>query len=288
MNFGRILNIFILLFIIANILLYGLYDHKKKVDYSLSTERETQLIEILEENNISIYTLLPMFYPRSKLKVELIDINSETYPKQFFDGGYTLKPLEQRYTKGDEDLVIYSKAKEIMIKYEKKANVPMENFDKASVEKIGKKLVDRLTLNKNNMIMTSSRPDDNLTEYVLVYNDKAKDEILFSSFVELTINKNGDVTGKSKRYKSIEFSGVNTKLIPVDEVLYKFMYNIEGKENNEVIKIIGIDIGYYVDEEVNENLAEPCYRISLGDGEVHYINAYNNEEISYTESNQEE
>ncbi len=170
----------------------------------------------------------------------------------------------------------------------KKANVPLDNFDKASVEKIGEKLVDRLTLNKNNMIMTSSQPDDNLTEYVLVYNDKAKDEILFSSFVELTINKNGDVTGKSKRYKSIEFSGVNTKLIPVDEVLYKFMYNIEGKENNEVIKIIGIDIGYYVDEEVNEYLAEPCYRISLGDGEVHYINAYNNEEISYTESNQEE
>lgn len=293
MNFGRILNIFIILFIIANIVLFGLYEYKKKTDYSLSAEREQQLIEILIENNISIYTLLPKFYPRRKLEVERININTTTYPEQFFDGGYTLKPFENRYSKGNEDLFIHSKAKEVTIEYEKKANTPIENFDKRTVEKIGRELVDRLTLHKNKMVMLSSEPDDDLTKYVLVYNDIGKhNDILFSSYVEIKIYKNGDISAKSRRYKPLRFSGSSKKIIPVDEVLYEFMYNIQGKANNEFIKIMGIDIGYYVDDVDKENEknsatsiieAEPCYRISLGNGEVHYINAYTNMEIFYTE-----
>lgn len=288
MNFGRILNIFIILFLIANIVLFFGYQYKKEQAYTITTEKEEQLKDILGNNNIYIYCLLPKYEPRSKLSVKLKEVDDQL-PSYLFGSLYNYKPLPPEYSKDNETIIMVKGTKEGLISYTNSSAMnELGDFTKDKIEKFGNTLMNRLTMEKGNMRLTSSQPDDDYNYYQLEYNDVYKKEIIFSNYVQLMIYKSGRVEGKSIRYEPISFNGRKEKITPVDEVLYRFMYNIRRKENNELIKIMGIDIGYYVDrddddrsEDKDDLEAVPCYRIRLGSGEVHYINAYTNKEISY-------
>lgn len=284
MNFGRILNIFILLFIVINIVLAGLYEYKQQDKYTLSNERKELLREILGENDIAVYTLLPNFYRRRKINVEPVSINTDSYPQNFFKDGYTLKPLEKRYIKGYESIIILDSKK---IAYEKVGQAVIENFNEDTVRKIGHELMGRLTMGKGKMVLTSSLPSDDDTYYRLIFNDRVGgDDVLFMSYVELTIYKNGNIEGHSERYRVTESIEDKKQITPIDEVLYRFMNNIRLAENNESIYIKGIDIGYYkdVDREMSSTrsivTAVPCYRIRLDNGMFYYIDAYTNRELA--------
>lgn len=293
MDFGRILNVFIIAFLVTNIVLCGMYEYKSKKDYSLTTEKEIQLREILGKNDIYIYCLLPEFRPRKRIEVRIRDIDEDKIIKQLFgDVTVTYKNLDHSYTKGNEELIVYQGTKKGTIFYSKSFDSQItENFNKATMEKYSKDLIKRLTI-QGNMMLTSDQPDDNYNYYQIEYNDIYKDiyrrETIFSNTVGIIFYENGKVMARVKnRYEPIRFVGESKKIYPIDEVLYKFMHNIRQKDNNELIKIMGIDIGYYVEEEdiTDANTimkAEPWYRIKLGNNEVHYINAYTNEDTFYT------
>lgn len=292
MNFGRVLNIFIIIFLIANIVLYGVFEYNNRRQYTITKEQEIQLNEILAEKNIYIYCLLPKYEPRKKMLVKHEEVAKDELVKEFFDKSYMykLQSYQEIFQKGQERIIVYKGGKEGVITYTHNLleDVP-DYLNKDHVEKFGKQLMNKLTMKKGNMKLTSSQPDDNNNFYNMEYNDTMKNEIIFSSYVRIKISNNGYVTADSYRYEPIKFQGEKKRIVSVDEVLYKFMYNMRQKDNNELIKIMGIDIGYHVDEDdiVGKDIleAEPCYRISLGSGEVHFINAYNNKEVYYTNLN---
>jgi hypothetical protein len=291
MNFGRVVNIFIIIFLIANIVLYGAYEYISRKQYTISTEKEIQLNEILAKNNIYIYCLLPKYEPRKKMLVKHQELEKEKLAREFFEDSYTykLQAYQEIFQKEDEQIIVFKGGKEGVISYTNNSSETELNYQsKAEVVKFGKQLMNKLTMKKGNMKLTSSQLDDNNNYYNLEYNDIMKKEIIFSNYVRIRINGNGVISADSYRYEPVKFLGEKKRIVSVDEVLYKFMYNMRQKDNNELIKIMGIDIGYHVEEydmsdkDIIE--AEPCYRISLGSGEVHYINAYNNKEVYYTNS----
>ncbi|WP_304942478.1 hypothetical protein [Vallitalea guaymasensis] len=289
MNFGRILNIFIILFLVANVVLYGMYEYKSKKDYSITAEKEAQLRETLGENDIYIYCLLPDFRPRKRIEVKFRNIDEDKIRKQLFGNvTVTYKNLDHRYTKENEDLIIYQGTKKGTVFYTNSYdNHLAENFDNSTIEKYSKDLMKKLTI-EGNMNLTSYQPDDNYSYYQIEYNDSYRDETIFSNTAVIIFYESGKVMARVKnRYEPIRFVGDSERIYPIDEVLYKFMHNIRQKDNNELIKIMGIDIGYYVEEEdiADANTimkAEPWYRIRLGNNEVHYINAYTNKDTFYT------
>ncbi|QUH29142.1 hypothetical protein [Vallitalea guaymasensis] len=289
MNFGRILNIFIILFLVANVVLYGMYEYKSKKDYSITAEKEAQLRETLGENDIYIYCLLPDFRPRKRIEVKFRNIDEDKIRKQLFGNvTVTYKNLDHRYTKENEDLIIYQGTKKGTVFYTNSYdNHLAENFDNSTIEKYSKDLMKKLTI-EGNMNLTSYQPDDNYSYYQIEYNDSYRDETIFSNTAGIIFYESGKVMARVKnRYEPIRFVGDSERIYPIDEVLYKFMHNIRQKDNNELIKIMGIDIGYYVEEEdiADANTimkAEPWYRIRLGNNEVHYINAYTNKDTFYT------
>lgn len=289
MNFGRILNIFIILFLVANVVLYGMYEYKSKKDYSITAEKEVQLRETLGENDIYIYCLLPDFRPRKRIEVKFRNIDEDKIRKQLFGNvTVTYKNLDHRYTKENEDLIIYQGTKKGTVFYTNSYdNHLAENFDNSTIEKYSKDLMKKLTI-EGNMNLTSYQPDDNYSYYQIEYNDSYRDETIFSNTAVIIFYESGKVMARVKnRYEPIRFVGDSERIYPIDEVLYKFMHNIRQKDNNELIKIMGIDIGYYVEEEdiADANTimkAEPWYRIRLGNNEVHYINAYTNKDTFYT------
>jgi regulatory protein YycI of two-component signal transduction system YycFG len=289
MNFGKILNIFIVLFLIVNILLFGIYGYKNKMNYSIKGEKEKLLIEVLNNNNVYVYCLLPEFHPKKRLRIEIKKVEEEKLKKSMFGNSETVYkrlPLELSYTKDNEKLVIYKGgAKKGEIYYINTDVMDEEDFDISFIQKLSKKLMNKLTI-KENMILTSTQHDDYNKYYQLEYNDKFKGQTIFSSYANFRFYKNGIVEGEvTNQYKPTKFVGHKKELYPIDEVLYKFMDNIRKKDNNELIKIKGIDIGYYIDEEDISNKdifdIEPCYRIRLGNNEVYYINAYTNKNISH-------
>ncbi|GMQ55911.1 hypothetical protein AN1V17_03030 [Vallitalea sediminicola] len=289
MNFGRILNIFIILFLVMNVLLYGMYEYKSKKDYTLTTEKEVQLREVLGKNDMYIYCLLPEFRPRKRIEVKLRNLDEDKVRKQLFGNVVvTYINLDHRYSKENENLIIYQGTKKGSIFYSNSfENQIVENFDKSTIEDYSETLMKKLTT-EGNMMLTSNEPDDNYNYYQVEYNDIYKGETILSNTAGIIFYDNGKVKARVKnRYEPIRFVGESKKIYPIDEVLYKFMHNIRQKDNNELIKINGIDIGYYVEEEditdTNTILkAEPWYRIRLGNNEVHYINAYTNKDTFYT------
>ena len=67
MNMNRMLNAFILIFFMVNIALYGYINHWKDVEYVISAEEMTLFKEIMDKNNVILYTTLPEFRPRPPL-----------------------------------------------------------------------------------------------------------------------------------------------------------------------------------------------------------------------------
>ncbi|GKX28678.1 hypothetical protein SH1V18_11580 [Vallitalea longa] len=291
MNFGRILNIFIILFLVANIILYGLYEHESKEDYTLTSEKEVLLREVLGENNMCVYCLLPEFRPMEVMEVKLRNIDENKIRKQIFgDVKVTFKGLKQQYSYKNETLTICKGTKEGFIYYTNDYDKQVkENFNKSDIEDIGSELIKKLTTD-NNLVLTCSQPDDDNKYFQLEYNDSFKGQTIFNNSASLIFYEDGKINGiVLNDYEPIRFKGESKEIYPVDEVLYQFMHSIREKDSNELIRIMGIDIGYYVSEEditSEEDIikAEPCYRIRLGNNEVHYINAYTNKNISYRKS----
>lgn len=288
MNFSRILNIFIILFLIANITLYGIYEYRSKEVYTLTSEKEMLLTEVLGENNMCIYCLLPNFKPMKVMNVRKKKIDENKIRKQTFgDVKVTFKGLKQQYIYKNETLTICKGTKEGLIYYTNSYDKQIENnFNKSDIEKFGKDIIKKLTTD-DSLILTAIGPGDDNKYYQLEYNDLFKGQTIFNNSASLIFYEDGKINGiVLNDYEPIRLKGESKEIYPVDEVLYQFMHSIREKGNEELIRIMGIDIGYYIVDEgiTNEDDiidAEPCYRIRLGNNEVHYINAYTNKNISY-------
>jgi len=288
MNVQRMLNVFILIFILINLSLYWYIDSVEEDKYYLSREREDLLSEVLHKNNIDLYVELPQFYPRARVIIFEPEDKEQALLESMFEGEarqpyYTDESHIQETVSGrltfdrsNEVGMIFYKANEVKYK-------PLVN-DTASKRSTVDAFVSDFTLDIGNFIETDTRTDSEGLTTIYYYNELLEDELLFCNEVLVKLETGVGITeARTIRYKPYEFEETVYPLYPVDEVIYNLLPSmIDGHQTYK--RITDIDIGYYLGTEDRNDLVnlaiEPHYRIKLGSGETHYVNAYTNEIVN--------
>lgn len=289
MNIQRMLNVFLLIFILINLALYWYIDRIEEDKYYLSREREDLLGDVLNTNNIVLYVELPQFYPRPRLIIfepedrekELMESMFEgevRRPPSYSDDTHIQETVSGRLTfdRSTEVGMIFYKANEVKYK-------PLVN-DEQSKRAIVDEFVSDFTLDIGDFTETDSRPDSEGSSTIYYYNELLEGELLFCNEVLVKLETGVGITeARTIRYEPYEFEEVAYPLLPIDEVIYNLMPTmLDDSQTNK--RITAIDIGYYLGTEDRNDLVnlpiEPHYRIKLGSGETHYVNAYTNEVVN--------
>lgn len=285
MDWDRIINVFIAIFLVINIAIFSLskvIEHKR---YTLSEERLVQLREILKENGYALYDHVPDFYPMQKMVLESPKPDKDKIKARIFDGdtySTSFTANVESYLTPDQRLMFYKGDQKGLIRYTADSSryVP-KTFTREDVEKIAEEFVDDITLSIPKMELTY------IVEYndyfLLEYNEVYKEQILFCSYVKMKVTAQGVTEATALRYTPKELTGDERTIRAIDEVLFNFV-SIVKPEEDTFSAIKKIDLGYHLAmSSVEDNIlieAVPYYRIKLNSGEVYYINAYTNELMS--------
>lgn len=286
MNWNRIVNIFIAIFLMINIAIFSFSTYKNVQRYTLPADRATQLRSILFKNGYTLYTYVPQYFPMKKIVLEAPQLDEEKITEVIFAGEDVTRTFGtygtryERYRSDQQELTFYKGVDFGKIDYTgTNSNYIPESFTKEAVEKVGKAFAEDITLSIPKLKLTISTKFNDY--YLLEFNEVYKGEILFCSYVSLKVTAKGVEEASTLRYAPVEFKGKEAKLYPVDEVLYNFMSKVQPKEG-ELYSIKSLDLGYDLgrgDLEGNYYAqAVPYYRIKIDSREdYYYINAYTNE-----------
>ncbi|PKM49163.1 MAG: hypothetical protein CVV02_17265 [Firmicutes bacterium HGW-Firmicutes-7] len=282
MNWNKIINIFIIIFLIINIGIFSIGHYKNEKMYTLSQERTDQLREILYKNGFALYSHVPENFPMRKIVIHPPQIDKGIVIKAFFEN----EPYSAEFT-SDAEKYISSNQELMFLKGNQKgilsyrgtnAKYVPKSFTKEEVEAVGEQFAEDITLSIPKLILAYSMEYDGY--YLLEFNEKYKGEILFCNYVKVKISSKGVEEAQVLRYVPSEFVGKKEKLYPIDEALYNFVDSIELNKE-ELYSIKSIDLGYDLGiNSYEENMiaeAIPYYRIKLHNEFVFYINAYTNE-----------
>lgn len=282
MNWNKIINIFIIIFIIINAGIFYVRDVRNEQKYTLSPEREDQLRDILYQKGFALYTHVPSNYPMRKIVIQPAQINKDKIADIIFDGEpYTriFGADSEKYASDQQEILFLKGNQKGVLSYTGfNEKYKPKTFTKEEVEKAGKKFAEDITLSVPKLELTFIKAYENY--YVLEFNEIYKDEILFCNYVKLKVTKDGVEEAKAIRYEPSDFVGKKEKLYPADEALYNFVENI-SLSKEELYSIKSIDLGYDLGinslEENGSAEAIPYYRIKLHNEFVYFINAYTNE-----------
>lgn len=283
MNWNKIMNIFIAIFLCINIGIFSISQYRDVQLYTLSDERLSQLGDILNENGFALYSLVPKYFPMKKIILETPILNKENIVRTIFDGEEfttTFTNEYERYVSEQQELTFLKGNQKGKITYNGSNSQYIPSaFTEKEVIKVGKKFAEAITLSIPKLTLT--RKDRFKDYYLLEFNETYKGQILFCSYVSLKISAKGVEEASALRYAPVEFTDAEEKLYPIDEVLYSFMRIVQPNEG-ELYSINRIDLGYDLGmgdlEENYSAQAVPYYRIKLNISEAYYfINAYTNE-----------
>lgn len=282
MNWQKIINIFIVIFIAINLIIIGINKYKDNQRYNLSYERKDQLSSILSQKGFSLYDHIPSFFPMKKIILDPPSVDKEKIARTMIKNMefsirfkedaevYETDDQEIEFMKGDKKgLVVYRGAIE---------EYKPSSLELKEVERVGKRFAEDFTLSAAKLELTFIKQVDDF--FVLEFNEVYKGEILFCSYVHMKISTRGVEEAESIRYVPTSFKGEEQNLYPIDEALYNFLSKVQPNEG-ERYYIKGIDVGYNLGTQGNElNIlieAVPYYRVKLDNGLTYYINAYTNE-----------
>lgn len=286
MDVRKMMNLFIVLFLLLNGLLYYINQQNNQEEYVLTGERFDQLAAIYEKNGFSVNPMPEVDYrPRAKLIIRGADggryendlrktmLHGEwTTPQlgdshihQTIDGNETLT-----FDMGDDIGRIYYQAL-------KPHYVPQTYTENAYNMLVGRFIGD-MTLGNNAFEKTGERRRDDAIYYY--YNERYKDELLFCNEVVVKlVAEQGITEATSIRYEPYGFETELRGLKPMDEVLYNFMYHMLDKGEGPIV-VTHVTIGYHLGSDDRNDLIslaiEPHYQIKLSNGQDYYINAYTN------------
>lgn len=283
MNWNKIINIFIVLFLIVNIAMFSINYYKTQQKYTLSDTRLEQLRDILYENGYALYTHVPQNFPMKKLVLETPNIDNEAIAAAMFkDEEFT------RTYRNDYDQYLSENQEVEFLKGNQKGKINYKgtnelyipkSFTREEVERVGEKFARDFTLGIPELKLTSVVKFNEY--YQLEYNEVYKGQMLFCSYVSMKVTKDGVESASTMRYAPIEYVGSKESIYPIDEILYNFMESIKPQEG-ELFSIKSIDLGYDLGINNLENnqsaQAVPYYRIKLDSNDTYYyVNAYTNE-----------
>lgn len=216
MNWNKILNMFIGIFLILNLSILGVDNYIEKSKFTLSTERKAVLDKVLDEKNISIKDFLPTYYPKPILIMSSQSNKSGEIVENIM-GNQTFEveesALATTYASSDQILVFNQSienegitANEGVVSYEATTNKYMpKNFTEKEIIKVAKEFAKDITLSNNEFVVTA-RDLTKLSEgkYILELNEVYKDEVLFCSYVNVSVTKEGIIEAMSRRFNPIE------------------------------------------------------------------------------------
>lgn len=293
MNLQKMLNVFILIFIILNIGLFSYNTYNDSVKYTLSNARVDLLRETLANKGVLLYSIYPTkYYPMSKLVIREPEHNeSELISKLFGEESVSgLSDEEHRYGNGtngqEETLILKVKKKErkgLVIYNNMAPDIITSNIrNPLEVQQLVDPFVETITLGNGKFELVDERSNE--VNAMFEYNERFEDQLLFCNEVIVRVSELdggfGITEATSIRYTPLYFSEEQYQIYPADEVLYKFLMYVE-EEGLSDIRITNVEIGYLLGPDGLRNLKsdeiDPYYRIRTGDGQEFYVNAFTNE-----------
>lgn len=295
MNVQKMLNIFILLFVLINAVLYYVNDQQSSGAFQLTQSRQQQLIQILRDNDIEVETtqLLDTVYsPKRRLIIrgevfnssekdirarlmseDLDDLSDPKYSDNDHIHENVDGTIRLTFHQGDEKGRIYYRATE-------PTYVP-EDYTTASYDQLVNQFVQDVTLDNEGFELTDKRMRMDEDFQIYYFNERYENELLFCNEVVVKLEEQVGITeAKAIRYEPFAFEGDVTDLYPLDEVLYRLMFHIK-EVNDKPVRISSIEIGYDFGPDGRNDLismtVEPYYRVKLTSGDVYYVNAFTNE-----------
>ena len=293
MNWNKVLNVFIAIFIVLNLFLYWYQNQYDKDRFTLTEKRENQLSSIMAEEGVTIYEFIPNYFPMESLVLGEPGIDKENVIRTILGETYDILlddlNLGEKVTSGDESLIFYFGEQDGYVYYSSEGGhyVP-ENMTLGQVEKVAKEFAIDLFGEDVQMEITvmtevtDTEPNGLRIEMNEVYGrDQHK---VFQTFIKLFITREGVLEALAVRYPPIELSNEPKNIFAFDVVMYNLVYNLENelealKEEGQSKTIKDINVGYYLPDVDSKKLTyelEPHYRVVFKDGDTFYINAYTN------------
>ncbi len=275
MNSKKILNSLIIIFIFMNIAFFILNIFYYKDMNRISSDRVKTLKEVLKKHNISLNADLPehnkmkvIYFSKPKDREEIL------VEKLFDDRKSSYIEGVHKHSNDNETLVFNKITEEGRFFYS--ANEP--SYKKEDKNLLNKFLSDFKVDNENYKLFSEIKRDG-ATLYF--FNEQYEEFTIFSNEIVVKIDENGIKEATGIRYTPIKFDDNIKELIPIDEALYRLVFEINFKEN---LNINDISVGYYVNlEQVGNGYrfpVYPYYQIIMDNGVKYYINAFNGQIIS--------
>jgi len=294
MNWNRILDTMLIIFIVLNILIFGYSKLSTQNQYVLSYERESLLKEIMYDEGITMYNFYPSYEPMASLIVQVPDYDREAIITRIFDGMDYVSDREltierviyDAYSYNNQTLVFYSGNYAGLIDYKGPSPLyQVKAFEENSVTILAKEFADDLIGSIAPLEVYNVYYDEELEQYHVLLNQVDDEILMLCDYVEVVISEDGIVSARASVYPIVSRSGEKKELYPIDEVLYKWMDTIDVA-SNELARIKSIDIGYHIGlDELNKDAsieAVPYYQIIMQDGTMYDISAYTNQLIKET------
>lgn len=285
MNWNKVLTIFILLFLVINVGVFGYRELRKQRSYTLPSSRIRQLENVMKQKGVTMYAYLPDFYPKAKLELKNSEWKKEEILKTIFaEQEYRSEisyqgALADTYLNEEQTLSFYTGDYTGTLYY--KGKNPRYVPDSLTLLAMESKAVlfakDLVGKNQEFEVTHRQIVDDG---YLLEVNGLFRREPIFSSYFQIRINAEGIQEAIGRFYQPLDFTGQPEEIYAFDEVMYYFMNKMEENGKSQII-IKDVDVGYWILDTNAKQLAIesiPVYRIILdGDDSIYYIDAYKNE-----------
>lgn len=277
MDWKKTKNQIILILLILNLCLLGLYIKKEK-DLSPYKNPETtieQLEKKLEEKGIKLETEIPTHPVKEKpLIVKYQEENIKTINDKYFKGTGDIRVRENisTITKGQEEITIINNRRFLYENY-KKENKKEENTKEKALAFLEEKQIDT-----TDMVLAKITKDKDATtyEYLKTY----KDKILETSYLRLTL-EGGVVTKMDSLW--IEVIQEEKDKIQI-EPAYKAMFALTDTNDYKGKTIEEIKVCYYFNPEeqglledntkAEQGRAIPAWRIKFTDGTIKILDNF--------------
>ena len=290
MNWNKVLNMFILIFLAINISLFLFQGYYEERRYTLSADKEVQLSKVLNSNGISIYKLIPSFYQTARLELKIPADNKEFIVERVLGKKVSSRieanGLGERFFTDQESLVFYVGEQLGLVYYSGvDEKYKPKNMTLSEVESVAKEFALELFGDEVKMVITAEKATEG--GYRIEMNEEYKDSIVLQSFIKMSITEDGIEEALAIRYEPLGYIGQRKNIYPFDEIMYSLMYYLYeeihslNQSEDKLKKIVrDIDIGYYlIDSSAKDFVmqADPYYRVIFEDGDIYYINAYTND-----------
>ncbi len=291
MNWNKVINVFILIFIVVNMLLFAYQKSYESKKYTLPDEKNAQLQTTLNNKGIIIYDFNAKYYPMYQLQLNVPQNDKEQIVNNILIENYRIQidptTLGERVYTEDESLIFYVGEQEGYIYYnsENSHYIP-EDMTIDNVYKVIDEFAKDLFGDDINMVVThrTSIEDTSDRGYRIEMNEVfgSDNNVVFQSVIKLHITEKGIKEALAVRYIPVDYIGDIRNIYPFDEALYSLMYFIEDERKTNVLEeniIRNIEVGYYFVDLDSKRLSyqlDPHYRIIFKNGETYYVNAYTN------------